>query len=99
MMLFLCNSLEILTFEKKCDVCWVCKAGNVGQAHQCVMCKRYVHAFCGKPAEGYEEGYGQKVVCSHCSESNNNGKSVSENGNLESSMDYSLLDSMHKIIK
>ena len=63
------------------------------------MCERYVHAFCGKPAEGYEEGYGQKVVCSHRSESNNNGKSVSVNGNLESSMDYSLLDFMHKIIK
>lgn len=46
----------------------------MGKVHQCITCKNYVHTFCGTPAEGYEEGYGQKVSCSRCSKGNANGK-------------------------
>jgi hypothetical protein len=59
--------------ESECVVCWVCEA-EVGKVHQCVTCKNYVHTFCGTPAEGYEEGYGQKVSCSRCLKGNANGK-------------------------
>ena len=45
------------------DVCHVCK-NEVGSAHQCVICDRYIHLFCGIGQN--EEGYGQKAVCKHC---------------------------------
>ena len=52
--------------------CWVCKIGKV-RAHQCVKCSHFVHVFCGSPAPGYTEGYGQKVVCFRCQNKHNQG--------------------------
>lgn len=45
--------------------CHVC-LGEVGNAHACKKCKKFVHLICGTP-EG-EEGYGQKVTCKICQE-------------------------------
>jgi hypothetical protein len=28
--------------------------------------QHFVHVFCAKPADGYNEGYGQKLNCSRC---------------------------------
>ncbi len=50
-------------------VCWACEDpdGKVGKVHQCLTCSHYVHAFCGTPAPGFDEGYGQKVMmCFRC---------------------------------
>jgi hypothetical protein len=38
-------------------------AFNAGYA---TGCSHFVHVFCGSPAPGYDEGYGQKVLCSRC---------------------------------
>lgn len=62
-----------LAEENEYVLCWACKKGEVGKAHQCVTCKHYVHVFCGTPAEGYEEGHGQKVICSLCFKGIDNG--------------------------
>jgi hypothetical protein len=39
---------------------------EVGVAHKCTSCKQYVHLICGVPDKDSEEGYGQKLTCSHC---------------------------------
>lgn len=46
------------------NVCHVCN-GDVGQAHSCLTCHRFIHIFCGTQQD--EEGYGQKAICKDCS--------------------------------
>ena len=46
---------------KKCHVC----TNDVGEAHECKLCKNNAHSICENP-EG-DEGYGQPVVCFTCS--------------------------------
>lgn len=44
-------------------VCPVCLK-EVGDAHTCNVCKKFIHIICGT-AEG-DEGYGQKATCNNC---------------------------------
>ena len=53
---------KILALESLFCVCNTA----VGNAHQCVICKNYVHVFCGEPVDSDDEGYGQKLNCSCC---------------------------------
>ena len=46
--------------ESKCHVC----ENEVGDAHECVGCKRPVHSFCGTGIG--DEGYGQIIHCKTC---------------------------------
>ena len=45
------------------NVCHVCN-NDVGNAHRCLTCHRYIHMFRGTGQS--EEGYGQKAVCKQC---------------------------------
>jgi hypothetical protein len=44
-------------------ICAVCSE-EIGIAHTCSTCNKFVHIICGIP-EG-EEGFGQKVKCNNC---------------------------------
>lgn len=48
--------------ELQCPICGM----EVSNAHQCKMCRQYVHAICGEhdPRDG--EGYGKPVICNFC---------------------------------
>ena len=57
------NSCVYFFADSKCIVC----QENVGQAHRCINCHKYVYLItCGYPVEGTEEGYGQSVTCKKC---------------------------------
>ncbi|CAB4023245.1 Hypothetical predicted protein [Paramuricea clavata] len=53
---------EAYAHDDRCRVC----GGEVGDAHQCRICKQNVHLICGVPDKDSEEGYGQKLTCSCC---------------------------------
>lgn len=46
--------------DRACPVC----LKEVGDAHTCRVCNKFIHIICGT-AEG-DEGYGQKATCNNC---------------------------------
>ena len=49
---------------KGIHLCAVC-GGDCGDAHNCNVCGKHVHPFCGKAKEE-DEGYGGKMICKNC---------------------------------
>lgn len=59
--------------EKCCHVC----GREVGDAHKCKKCRKYLHVICGIESELDEENerYGQETVCKTCHTSTSSSKS------------------------
>lgn len=67
-LLLFSNAAQLMEKDKFVDkvevnVCHVCN-GEVGKAHSCLTCHRFIHIFCG--TQQGEEGYGQKAICKKC---------------------------------
>ena len=63
-------------------MCRVCNQAYDGE-HYCKICKKKVHAICGRTESGDEEGYSRPVICSICD--------IEKNAQNEESKNHELL--------
>ena len=57
------------------SICHICN-NEVGNAHRCKKCRKYIHLFCGiSNLDEESEGYGQETLCKSCDDTSSSGMS------------------------